>query len=62
MDYKEKVKLEVHLRNQQRALNKKYAEEGLTDEVLDKQIEINRLRHEHDIADESKKVYGDFVQ
>ena len=62
MDDNERVKLEVHLRNQQRTLDKKYAEEGLTDEILDKQIELNKLRHEHDISDESKKVYKDFVQ
>lgn len=58
----EKVKLEVHLRNQQRVIDKKYAEEGLTDEILDMQIELNKLRHEHDIAEESKKVFEDFVQ
>lgn len=62
MDDAERVKMEVHLRNEQRALNRKYEEEGLTDEVLDKQIELNRLRHEHDISDESKRVYKNFVQ
>lgn len=62
MDDIERVRLEVHLRNQQRTVDKKYAEDGLTDEVLDKQIEINRLRHEHDIVDESERVYEDFVQ
>lgn len=61
-DKANKVKLEVHLRNQQRELNKRYVEEGLTDEILDKQVELNRLRHEHDIADESKRVYENFVQ
>ena len=29
----ERTKLEVQLRNQQRVLNKKFAEEGLTDEI-----------------------------
>ena len=58
----ERTKLEVQLRNQQRVLNKRYAEEGLTDEILDEQIKLNQLRHEHDIPDESKKVYEDFVQ
>lgn len=58
----ERTKLEVQLRNQQRILNKKYAEEGLTDEILDEQIKLNQLRHEYDITDESEKVYEDFVQ
>ncbi|WP_407420663.1 hypothetical protein [Methanobrevibacter sp.] len=62
MDDIERTKLEVQLRNQQRILNKKYAEEGLTDEILDEQIKLNKLRHEYDITDESEKVYEDFVQ
>ncbi|MBE6506063.1 MAG: hypothetical protein E7Z73_10090 [Methanobrevibacter millerae] len=62
MDDIERTKLEVQLRNQQRILNKKYAEEGLTDEILDEQIKLNQLRHEYDITDESEKVYEDFVQ
>lgn len=62
MDDIERTKLEVQLHNQQRVLNKKYAEKGLTDEILDEQIQLNRLRHEYDIPDDSKKVYGDFVQ
>ena len=62
MDDIERTKLEVQLRNQQRVLNKKFAEEGLTDEILDEQIKLNQLRHEYDITDESEKVYEDFVQ
>ncbi|WP_296796144.1 hypothetical protein [uncultured Methanobrevibacter sp.] len=62
MNNDERVKMEVQLRNEQRVLNRKYEKEGLTDEILDKQIEINKRRHELDIADESKRVYGNFVQ
>ena len=62
MNNDEKVKMEVQLRNEQRVLNRKYEKEGLTDEILDKQIEINKRRHELDIADESKRVYENFVQ
>jgi len=64
MDEKnERYRLELHIKNQQRTLNNKYAEEGLTDEILDKQIELNKLRHEHDIVDELEpKLYEDFVQ
>lgn len=56
----EKLKYDIELR--QEALNKKYAEEGLTDEILDEQIRLNKLRHEHDIPDDNEKVYDDFVQ
>ena len=31
--------------------NKKYVAEGLTDEVLEMQLEVNRLRNLHDIPD-----------
>lgn len=62
MNSDERVKMEVQLRNEQRVLNRKYEKEGLTDEILDKQIEINKRRHELDIADESKRVYENFVQ
>lgn len=55
-----KLKSDIELR--QEALNKKYAEEGLTDEILDEQIKLNQLRHEHDIPDDNEKVYDDFVQ
>lgn len=41
----------IHLRNKQKEVNRKYAEEGLTDEVLKMQLEINRLRALHDIPD-----------
>lgn len=59
----ERFNLELHIKNEQRKLNKKYAEEGLTDEILDKQIELNKLRNEHDIVDEfEEKLYEDFVQ
>ena len=39
-----------------------YEENGLTDEVLDLQLQINKLRHEHNISDEKKRVYKQFVQ
>ena len=56
----EKLKSDIELRKEE--LNKKYAEEGLTDEILDEQIKLNKLRHEHDIPDDNEKVYEDFVQ
>lgn len=46
----------------QKEVDTLYAEDGLTDEVLDKQLEINKLRHMHDITDENQIVYEDYVQ
>lgn len=63
MDENELYKVKLHLKNQQRELNKRFAEEGLTEELLDKQIELNKLRHERDITDDLEEtLYEDFVQ
>ena len=53
---------EVHIRNRQRAVKRKYAREGLTDEVLEEQVAINRLRNMHDIPDKSNFLFEDYVQ
>lgn len=39
-----------------------YKEYGLTEEILDLQTVINRLRHKHNITDESERIYENFVQ
>lgn len=54
--------MEGHLNKIQKEIDELYEKDGLTDEVLDKQIEINKLRHEHDITDNSNKINGDYVQ
>ncbi|WP_296882085.1 hypothetical protein [uncultured Methanobrevibacter sp.] len=51
-----------HLNRKQSKVDALYAEVGFTDEVLEKQVEINKARNKHDIPDESKVVYEDFVQ
>ena len=56
----EKLKVDIQLR--QEALNKRYAAEGLNDEILEEQVKLNQLRNEHDIVDESELVYENFVQ
>ena len=48
----EKFLKKINLRNKQRIVNKKYREEGLTDEVLEMQIEINTERYLYDIPDD----------
>ena len=52
-----------NLRNRQRKINKKYAETGLTDEILKEQVKINKERHEYDIVDETElNTLDGFVQ
>lgn len=52
-----------NLRNRQRKINKKYAEEGLTTEILNEQVKINKERHEYDIVDETElNTLDEFVQ
>ena len=52
----------VHIKNKQRFVDKRFAEEGLTDEILSMQIEINMMRHELDIADGEHVIFNGFVQ
>lgn len=52
----------IGLKNRQKRINKKYEKEGLTDEILKEQLEINKLRNELNIPDDNEKVYEDFVQ
>jgi len=57
----EKFIKKINLRNKQRIVNKKYREDGLTDEVLEMQMEINTERFCYDIPDDSE-VVDDFCQ
>ena len=57
----EKVRLN-ELETMQELCNELYEKEGLTDEVLDLQLQINKLRHEHNISDEKNRIYKNFVQ
>lgn len=51
--------LRQKLNDMQDEINESYEQEGLTDEVLDKQIELNAMRHELDVTDERKIVNKD---
>lgn len=61
-DKDERFLKQIQLKNKQRAIDKQYAKEGLSDEVLDAQIELNQLRNELDIPDESNFIFENFVQ
>lgn len=49
----------VNLSNRQKEINRMFEEEGLTDETLKKQIELNKERHKLDIHDPTETVYVD---
>lgn len=50
------------IKNLQSICDDLHEEFGLTDEVLSLQVSINKLRHEHDISDESNALYENYVQ
>ena len=62
MDKIKKVYYTVNVRNRQRKLNKDLKENGLSDVLLEEQISINKLKHEHDIVLDEDKIYENFVQ
>lgn len=60
MDSKnEKFLQRVNLANRQKEINRMFEEEGLTDEILKRQIELNKERDRFDINDPSETVYVD---
>lgn len=54
--------MKVKLETMQELCDELYEKDGLTDEVLDLQVKINELRHEHDISDERHRIYENWVQ
>lgn len=52
----------INFRNRQKQIDRMFEEEGLTDEILKKQIQLNKERHKEDIHDSSEEVYKDYVQ
>lgn len=55
-------KLRKELAEKQEEINQQYAKEGLTDNVLEKQVALNELRNALDMSDETKRIYKNFVQ
>ena len=49
----------INLKNRQNRVNQMFEEEGLTDDILREQLEINRKRHENDIHDPDEVVFTD---
>lgn len=53
---------QIQLKNKQKHINKLYATDGLTDEVLQLQVELNTMRNELNIPDKEDRIYKDYVQ
>ena len=62
MDKLKKVYHTYNIKNRQRKVNKQFKEEGLTDELLEEQISINKLKHEHNIVLDEDKIFDEFIQ
>ena len=52
----------LRLQSRQKQINNMFEEEGLTDEILKEQIELNKRRNELDIHDPNHEVNERFVQ
>lgn len=62
IDKVKKVYYTVNVKNRQRKVNKDFKENGLSDELLEEQISINQLKHEHDIVLDEDKIHENFIQ
>ena len=51
-----------YLDYKQKQFSNLYKSEGLTSKVLNKQVEINKKRHELDLPDRYEMIYKRFVQ
>ena len=50
------------LKKKQKKVDELFESEGLTDKVLDLQVEINTIRNKENIPDDSETIYKNFVQ
>lgn len=46
----------------QELIKNKYDEQGLTNEILEAQVELNQIRHALDIHDKSEELFEEYVQ
>jgi len=47
---------------EQKYIDIQFEQEGLSSDVLEKQVELNKRRHELNIGDNEEKIFGEFVQ
>ena len=53
---------EHFINREQKKIKEKIEKEGLTDELLERQVKLNQKRNKHNISDKSKRAYKEFVQ
>lgn len=58
----ERSQIVEKLNKMQDKLNKEFEKKGLTDEILETQIEINKIRSEYNITDERELHEGGYLQ
>lgn len=64
-EYTEKIhriNMTRDLDKKQEIVNQLYSENGLTDEILELQVDINKQRNKENIPDTNELVYKNFVQ
>ena len=62
MESDEKYIKSLEFQQKQKRLNEMFEEEGLTDEILMKQVELNKKRNESDVHDPNEEVHQEYVQ
>lgn len=50
------------LNKKQEEINCEYNKNGFNNDILEKQVEINSIRHLFDIPDNNEKIYKKYVQ
>ena len=58
----QRINLVRELNKKQKIVDSLFESEGLTDQVLTLQLEINKTRNKENIPDDSEKIYKNFVQ
>lgn len=58
----DRIVLMKKLDSKQKVVDELYEKEGLTDLVLNMQLEINKIRNKENIPDTTKNLYQHFVQ
>ena len=62
MNFLTKLINNCKLNIEQKKINKLYEKNGLTDEVLERQISVNKKRNKMNIPDSQERIYKKWVQ
>lgn len=62
MNFLTKLINNYKLNIEQKKINKLYEKNGLTDEVLERQISVNKKRNKMNIPDSQERIYKKWVQ